>query len=109
MQPLATVPEKSAIGVAELRVAQVVLAAERYRLAHNNSLPNSLADLVPQYLPSVPADSFDGKPLRFKTIPQRGYMVYSIGKDREDDGGIHKPLKPTVGMRYDLAMSVLRK
>jgi hypothetical protein len=106
---LAKVPEKSAIGLAELRVAQSVLAVERYRLAHNNSLPNSLADLVPQYLPAVPLDPFDGKPLRFKTIPKRGYLVYSIGKDRDDDGGIHKPLKPTVGARYDLAMSVLRK
>lgn len=104
---ISKVPEKSAIIVAELRVGQAVLAVERYRHAHQNALPDSLNDLVPQYLKAVPADPFDGALLRFKTIPQRGYMVYSIGKDRQDDGGIHKPVQGASKVNYDIVMSVL--
>ncbi|HLP75376.1 MAG TPA: hypothetical protein VK327_00525, partial [Candidatus Paceibacterota bacterium] len=105
---LGKAPERSAVGVADLRVAQTVLAIERYRLRNTNSLPKSLKDLVPQYLDAVPSDPFDGQPLRFKILPQRGYLVYSIGNDRMDDGGIHKPEKPTAGSHYDLAMTVLK-
>jgi hypothetical protein len=105
---IAAAQKKSAGGVALLRVAQTVLAVERYRLANTNSLPSSLTELVPQFIPVVPADPFDGKPLRFKLIPKRGYMVYSIGIDRVDDGGIHKPEKPNKGSHYDLAITVVR-
>jgi hypothetical protein len=106
---MAGAQKKSAGGVAVLRVAQTVLAIERYRLANTNALPSSLTKLVPQFIQAVPADPFDGKPLRFKLIPKRGYMVYSIGLDRVDDGGIHKPEKPLAGSHYDLAITVLRK
>jgi hypothetical protein len=37
-------------------------------------------------LPAVPADPFDGQPLRFKPTPD-GLVLYSIGRDRKDDGG----------------------
>jgi len=36
--------------------------------------------LVPGQLSAVPADPFDGKPLRFKRLT-KGYVIYSIGKD----------------------------
>ena len=49
-------------------------------------LPNQLSDLVPTFLPVVPSDPFDGKPLRYKTLA-KGYVVYSVGDDREDNGG----------------------
>ena len=48
------------------RIAQTVLAIERYRLAHAGQLPESVDALVPAYLAAVPSDPFDGKPLRFK-------------------------------------------
>lgn len=104
---LAIIPEKSAIGLAEMRVVSTVLAVERFRLAHQNSLPHTLADIPSDLLSAVPSDPFDGAPLRFKLIPQRGYMVYSIGPDRHDDGGIHKPQEARAGMSYDLALTVL--
>jgi hypothetical protein len=70
---------------AELRCAAAALAAERYRLARG-SWPKSLDDLVPDYLPAVPADPFDGKPLRLARLPD-GLVVYSLGPDGTDDGG----------------------
>ncbi len=72
----------------KMTAAQVALAIECYRLT-NNRLPEQLDDLVPRFLPAVPMDSFDGKPLRYKRLTE-GYVVYSVGNDREDNGGTEK-------------------
>jgi hypothetical protein len=70
---------------APLRCGVVALAAERYRRA-NGRWPETLADLKGAYLPDVPLDPFDGQPLRYRKDEQ-GVVVYSIGPDRQDDGG----------------------
>ena len=70
---------------AKLLDAKVALAIERYRIA-NGLLPRQLSDLVPAFLPAVPTDPFDGMPLRYKKLA-KGYVVYSIGEDREDNDG----------------------
>jgi hypothetical protein len=70
---------------AELRCAAVALAAERFRLAKGH-WPERLEDLVPDYLPAVPADPFDGRPLRLRRMDD-GILVYSVGADGEDNGG----------------------
>jgi hypothetical protein len=75
--------------VAQLEVAKVLLAVERYRLAHA-SLPETLERLVPDYLAAVPADPFDGAPLRYQRLT-RGFVVYSVGEDGKDDGGRKLP------------------
>lgn len=74
--------------IAGLRAARAGLAVERYRLAAGK-LPDSLSDLVPAYLESVPKDPFDGKELRYKKL-ETGFVVYSIGEDLSDDGGREK-------------------
>ena len=56
-----------------------------YRLK-NKTLPDSLDNLVPDYLESIPLDPFDGKVIRIKKL-DKGFVVYSIGEDRIDDGG----------------------
>jgi hypothetical protein len=71
--------------IAGLRAARTGLAVERYRLA-NGKLPDSLAELVPAYLESVPKDPFDDNELRYKKL-ENGFVVYSIGDDLSDDGG----------------------
>jgi hypothetical protein len=73
---------------AELDSAMVAIAVERYRLAERR-LPESLEQLVPKYLEAVPVDPFDGKPLRYKRL-EKGYTIYSIGEDGQDNGGISK-------------------
>jgi hypothetical protein len=72
-----------------LSMAQAALAVERFRLA-NDRLPMKLSELVPQFLPAVPLDPFDGAPLRYKPLA-KGYVVYSIGPDGRDDGGKEPP------------------
>jgi hypothetical protein len=66
-----------------------VLAIERYRLTNGDKPPETLSNLTPTFLPSVPMDPFDGQPLRYKKLP-KGYLVYSIGRDRNDDGGVDR-------------------
>jgi hypothetical protein len=82
---------KAARSDAKIRETQAALAVERYRLV-NGKLPNQLSDLVPTFLPAVPSDPFDGKPLRYKTLTI-GYVVYSVGDDRQDNGGVEKDSK----------------
>ena len=74
-----------------VRDMESAVAIERYRLV-NGKLPSQLSDLVPTFLPVVPTDPFDGKPLRYKTLT-KGYVVYSVGDDCEDNGGIEKNSK----------------
>lgn len=61
------------------------LAIEIYRRRHGR-LPAALADLTPSLLPAIPADQFDGNPLRYVPSGDR-YVLYSIGVDRKDDQG----------------------
>ena len=99
---------KGAERVGRLRVTQAALAVERYRLAHQNTLPASLAELAPQFIDSVPADPFDGQPLRYKKTSPKGFVIYSIGKDRTDEGGMPKPTGPSTDAPYDLTFAVRR-
>jgi hypothetical protein len=72
--------------MAQLRCALAACAAERYR-RERGSWPARLADLVPGYIAAVPLDPFDGKPLRLKRTGD-GLIVYSVGQDGVDDGGM---------------------
>jgi len=71
-------------------LAETALGVERFRLAHSGTLPQKLADLVPGCINAVPLDPYDAKPLRYKKLP-RGYVVYSVGPDLNDDGGAEPP------------------
>jgi hypothetical protein len=68
-----------------LRSVAVLVAAERYRRTKGD-WPETVSDLVPAYLPAVPLDPCDGKPIRLKRT-EFGITVYCVGPDRRDDGG----------------------
>jgi len=54
--------------------------------------PQTLDELVPGYLPSVPSDPFDGQPFRYK--PGEG-VIYSVGEGLKDlDGYSRYPESP---------------
>ncbi len=86
--------------------ALTALAIERFRRAHDGALPESLQQLVPTWLPKIPTDIFDGQPLRYRRL-ERGYVVYSVGSDRIDDGGKEKPKKGPV-KSFDATFTVER-
>jgi hypothetical protein len=71
---------------AKLRTTIAAIAVERWRAAHGGKIPDSLSELVPSFLPAIPQDPYDGQPLRFKKL-SKGYVVYSIGPNGQDDGG----------------------
>jgi len=63
----------------------VAIASELYR-RRNDAWPTSFDDLVPQILPQVPIDHWDGQPLRYRSRDDQP-LLYSIGPDRRDDDG----------------------
>ena len=65
-----------------------LLAAIALELHHrrHGAWPATLDELVPELLPAVPPDRFDGQPLRYALIDGKP-VLYCIGADRDDDGG----------------------
>lgn len=71
---------------AMFRCAVVLVAVERYRLAHRK-WPAKLDDLCPAFLAEVPSDPYDDKPIKYRKSNE-GVTVYTCGLDGIDDGGI---------------------
>jgi hypothetical protein len=71
--------------IAGFRCVRVVVALEQYRRDHGEQLPDTLQNLVPAYVPSIPIDPFSGGPLLLRK-DAHGYSVYSVGRNRRDDG-----------------------
>ncbi len=65
--------------------ADAALAAELYR-RRRGAWPESLDQLVPEFLPSVPIDPFNNQPLKLVSTPTE-LKVYSVGRDGTDDHG----------------------
>ncbi|MCB9839141.1 MAG: hypothetical protein H6813_07375 [Phycisphaeraceae bacterium] len=82
---IATVSDKAAMQADACRVA---IALHRYRLANNNRWPGALDQLVPAYLDAVPIDRFDGAPLRYRLDEHGEPILYSVGANFIDDGGV---------------------
>jgi hypothetical protein len=70
----------------ERSLVMAALALKRYQVRHG-ALPQSLSELVPEFLPAEPVDYMDGHPLRFRVQPEIGFLLYSVGEDGHDDGG----------------------
>ena len=66
-------------------LADTAIAVERCRRRHGK-LPEKLDDLVPEFLPQVPVDPFDGQPLRY-VLDEEGCRIYSLGTNQTDQGG----------------------
>jgi hypothetical protein len=71
---------------AQVRCLIAALAIERYRQRHHG-WPKGLTDLAPFVDGRILVDPFDGKPLRYRRLPD-GVLVYSIGPDETDNGGV---------------------
>ncbi len=71
---------------ARLRLLECEVALRGYRL-EKGGLPERLEELVPDYLPELPLDPFSGRPLVYRKT-RDGYLLYSLGADRIDGGGV---------------------
>lgn len=82
MEPVTVMHGRS---LAQIRSARLAIIIERYRRAHGQ-LPKSLADLPTPDSQQLPLDPFTGQNLIYRSTDS-GYTVYSLGQDRQDNGG----------------------
>ena len=82
----------------EQRATAIALAIRLYRFDHSGQLPPLLENLVPDYLPRVPADPMAANIRPFQYRPdRRPAILYSVGRNGIDDGGT--PLPSTLGSK----------
>jgi hypothetical protein len=68
-------------------LATVACALERYHFEHGE-YPETLAAISPQYLETIPPDVVDGQPLHYHRTSNRRFILYSVGWNGQDDGGV---------------------
>jgi hypothetical protein len=66
--------------------AQLACVLERYRLAQGQ-FPVTLDALTPRFIERLPHDLIGGQPLKYRT-EGGAYVLYSVGWNEKDDGGI---------------------
>jgi len=76
-----------AISQTQVDEARVACALERFRLAHGN-YPETLDALAPQCIDKLPHDVINGQPLHYRRADDGKYILYSVGWNEADDGGI---------------------
>jgi hypothetical protein len=69
------------------RQAGVALAIERYR-REAGRLPATLDELVPKHMAKVPLDPCGGQPFRYRLTEGGKFLLYSVGWNEKDDGGV---------------------
>ena len=79
--------QRRCLGDTELAATATLLGLRAHRRDHAE-LADSLEQLVPTYLASLPRDGFDGEPLRYSKTDRR---LHSIGSDGTDRGGEDDP------------------
>ncbi|MCE9609784.1 MAG: hypothetical protein K8R23_06200 [Chthoniobacter sp.] len=72
--------------------ARIACALGRFRLARG-AYPDALAGLVPEFLPSIPVEVVNGEPYRYRRTDDGSFILYSVGTDLRDDGGVIDPQK----------------
>jgi hypothetical protein len=65
----------------------VACALERYRLARGE-YPETLTALTPEFIATLPHDMVGGQPLKYRRTNDGQFVLYSIGWNERDDGGV---------------------
>ncbi|HEX5397689.1 MAG TPA: hypothetical protein VFY06_01395 [Verrucomicrobiae bacterium] len=79
--------KRAAYTQASVDLARTAIALERYRLAHGD-YPESLDALAPEFIEKVPHDVIGGGPLHYRLTSDGQFVLYSIGWNENDDGGV---------------------
>lgn len=90
-----------------LEIDRAVLTIERFRNANKGALPKNLEDLKANGL-RIPIDPITDKPMKYRRA-HNSYIIYSVGFNGADDGGIEipgpprrKPMDFVLEVRFDL-------
>jgi hypothetical protein len=87
--------KKAIRGELDLTASEIVCALKAYEIT-NSKPPEQLVDLVPSFLPTVPLDPFDGKPLRYRS-DGTNWVIWSVGSDLKDDNAAWHEFKYRYG------------
>jgi hypothetical protein len=87
---------------ADRHVTRIAVAIERFRLREGR-LPSTLDELVPDFVDGLPTDPFGEGPLLYR-VDATEYLVYSVGNNKVDDGGLSEPpaQPPDIAVRVRL-------
>ena len=76
------IPSMTGKCIFQPRALQVRIAIYRWRLKHPGQWPAKLEELVPEFLPEIPADPWNGKPL---TWDSTAHFIQAVGSDWTGD------------------------
>jgi hypothetical protein len=104
LRPMERVAKQMLRGQGRERLLITLLAVRLFEM-EKERYPQSLDELVPQYLDEVPLDPFDLKPLRYRKRQDK-WIIYSIGPDCKDDGGVKNYVRREAEEGADLIFEV---
>lgn len=81
-------PQSLAQAQTGVNLARIACGLERWRMAHG-SYPKTLEELVPDFLDKSPHDIINGEPLKYRLKKDGQFLLYSVGWNEKDDGGIY--------------------
>lgn len=73
----------------QIELAKVAVALERFYVT-TETYPETLAELVPEFLGSEPVDPMTRVAWAYRRLETRGFLLYSFGRDGEDDEGVYR-------------------
>jgi hypothetical protein len=91
---------KFAYAQSSVDMARVACALERYHLAHGE-YPETLDALAPQFMEKIPHDIIGGQPLHYRRTDDGKFLLYSVGWNETDDGGV--VVRSKYGSSVDIA------
>jgi hypothetical protein len=86
--------QRTARNQTEVNQALIACALERFRFAHGE-YPETLDALIPQYLDGIPPDVIGGLAPHYRRATDGTFVLYSIGWDGRDKGGVRGALPGT--------------
>ncbi len=87
LPPMPVVAKKAALSQTGVDEAVVACALDRYWLAHGE-FPENLDAITPQFMAKLPHDVINGEPLHYRRTAAGQYVLYSVGWNETDDGGL---------------------
>lgn len=85
--PISLLTIKYALAQTAISESYIACGLERYRLAHGE-YPEKLETLVPGFVDKLPHDVINGQPLKYRRTSDGKFVLYSVGWNEEDDGGV---------------------
>jgi hypothetical protein len=95
--PFARACQLTAHSQTQINQALIACALEHFRLTHDGEYPEELGALVPQFLGAIPHDVIGGGPFHYRQASDHTFVLYSVGWNRRDDGGVRGQRNSTDG------------